>query len=613
MVEPIRLVIWDLDETFWKGAVTEGGFEYLRQNHDAVIALAERGIISSVCSKNDPSVILPILERYGILEYFVFPDISWEPKGRRVARIIENMQLRAPTVMFIDDNPNNLAEAVAFAPGLQIENETFVANILVDPRFAGKDDKQLSRLNQYRLLETRKKDESEAAGSNEDFLRTCDIRVRIDYDVASQIDRAIELINRTNQLNFTKKRLPDKIEDARRILGASLAGFNQQAGLVSVTDKYGDYGIVGFFLTANTRKTPVPGAAYSHLVHFCFSCRTLGMLIEQWVYDYLRRPELEVVGEVLTDLSVPREIDWVRLAPLGEETTATQEKTVGRMVIWGGCEANAVSVYLAACAESLTVIGNHAAPGLFNRTNSATVALDAMERVDSLEFAAEAELFGLPLDQTAVDFYAGSGSGSAFVFNCSFDAGRARLYRHKVHGWALWLEPTRMAGFNMVLLPEEELVKKLDALKIVDEREQILKIAKHLRENYVAVDRSEAEKTEAMRQLIERAPPGARIIIAVDHDYTRADPKATTLTPVPSVAQYSNMMRALASEYAYVEVVSFSDAIEADHEIQIANHYDRLVYFRFARKVIETLEKLPEKPVAGPAPETAGVLSAVEV
>jgi predicted enzyme involved in methoxymalonyl-ACP biosynthesis len=50
MPEAIRLVVWDLDETFWRGTVTEGGItEYIQAHHDIVIELARRGIMSSIC------------------------------------------------------------------------------------------------------------------------------------------------------------------------------------------------------------------------------------------------------------------------------------------------------------------------------------------------------------------------------------------------------------------------------------------------------------------------------------------------------------------------------------------------------------------------------------
>jgi predicted enzyme involved in methoxymalonyl-ACP biosynthesis len=145
--------------------------------------------------------------------------------------LVEQFQLRAPTVMFIDDSPNNRAEVESVVPGIQVEDETFISRMLTDPRFKGKDDSSLSRLNQYKLLESRKRDAESFAQGNDEFLRQCDVRVYLDYDVEGQIDRAIELINRTNQLNYTKRRLPEDIEEARRALRAEMEPFSRQAGL----------------------------------------------------------------------------------------------------------------------------------------------------------------------------------------------------------------------------------------------------------------------------------------------------------------------------------------------------------------------------------------------
>jgi len=184
VAEAVRLVIWDLDETFWKGTLTEGGIrEYVTEHHDLVVTLAKRGIISSICSKNDANTVTGILEEHQIRDYFVFPSISWESKGVRVARLVEQFQLRAPTVMFIDDSPNNRAEVESVVPGIQVEDETFISRMLTDPRFKGKDDSSLSRLNQYKLLESRKRDAESFAQGNDEFLRQCDVRVYLDYDV----------------------------------------------------------------------------------------------------------------------------------------------------------------------------------------------------------------------------------------------------------------------------------------------------------------------------------------------------------------------------------------------------------------------------------------------
>ncbi|MFX9061593.1 hypothetical protein ABTN34_17290, partial [Acinetobacter baumannii] len=53
MYSDVRLVIWDLDETFWDGTLCEGGIEYNQFHHDIIQILCRRGIMSSICSRND--------------------------------------------------------------------------------------------------------------------------------------------------------------------------------------------------------------------------------------------------------------------------------------------------------------------------------------------------------------------------------------------------------------------------------------------------------------------------------------------------------------------------------------------------------------------------------
>ena len=138
----IRLVIWDLDETFWSGTISEGGHQYRAANHDTVIALANRGIMSSICSKNDFDRVKDVLSRAGIWEYFIFPSISWEPKGPRLKDLIETVQLRPATVLFIDDNHMNLEEAKFFVPVLSVADEFAIPDLLSHPRLKGKPDPQ---------------------------------------------------------------------------------------------------------------------------------------------------------------------------------------------------------------------------------------------------------------------------------------------------------------------------------------------------------------------------------------------------------------------------------------------------------------------------------------
>ena len=113
----IKLVIWDLDETFWEGTLSEG-VVLTSENHIALIKeLTDCGIINSICSKNNESDVIPELDKLGLLDYFVFKSINWEPKGQRVTSLIKNMSLRPENVLFIDDNHQNLKEVELLQSG----------------------------------------------------------------------------------------------------------------------------------------------------------------------------------------------------------------------------------------------------------------------------------------------------------------------------------------------------------------------------------------------------------------------------------------------------------------------------------------------------------------
>ena len=47
----VKLVIWDLDETFWKGTLSEGKVQKVDKNFNIVKSLIDRGIMCSIVSK----------------------------------------------------------------------------------------------------------------------------------------------------------------------------------------------------------------------------------------------------------------------------------------------------------------------------------------------------------------------------------------------------------------------------------------------------------------------------------------------------------------------------------------------------------------------------------
>lgn len=326
----MKLVIWDLDDTLWSGTLSEEEVTLARSHVDLVRALNRRGIVNSICSKNDPAAVRARLEREGLWEEFVFPSISWTPKGERVREIVERMQLRPANVLFVDDDVGNLWEALHYVPELQVASPDVLPRLLELPQAAGKDDPELTRLARYRVLERKHADRVQAASSNEDFLRSCGIRVEVGPATAGDAERVMELVNRSNQLNFTKSRI------TRERYAQLLAG-GGEAAWVRVRDRYGDYGLSGFYSLED-----------GQLKDFVFSCRILNMGVEQWIYERLGRRQLTVVGEVASDLAQPAQVDWINS---GEAPPAGPQRRVrrqggSRILLKGGCDLFLLNGYL---------------------------------------------------------------------------------------------------------------------------------------------------------------------------------------------------------------------------------------------------------------------------
>ncbi len=62
----IKIVIWDLDETFWRGTLSEGAVEAVPRNLETVQELSRRGIIHSIASKNDHDEARRVLKQLGV-------------------------------------------------------------------------------------------------------------------------------------------------------------------------------------------------------------------------------------------------------------------------------------------------------------------------------------------------------------------------------------------------------------------------------------------------------------------------------------------------------------------------------------------------------------------
>ena len=294
----LKMIIWDLDDTFWHGTISEGTLKYIDAHQKLVIDLANRGVVSSICSNNDFDVIKQKLIARGLWDYFVFPTISWAPKGDPVAQIVSKAQLRAPNVLFIDDRPSNRELVKTTLPNIHVAGPEAISDLIAQVEATEVSDGELTRLKQYRILDKKvsQQEALQARGiSNEEFLRQCQIKVSVTEDCLPHLGRIHELVERANQLNFTKSRL------SKGELKALLQDPNYRAAAISVTDRFGDYGVTGFVGVHRERQ---------QVAHFVFSCRVLNMGIETWAYHEFGQPSFSEarLTEEFRSFAMP---DWI--------------------------------------------------------------------------------------------------------------------------------------------------------------------------------------------------------------------------------------------------------------------------------------------------------------
>lgn len=331
----VKLIIWDLDDTFWKGTLSEGCITLIPEHIKLLHDLVDCGIMNSISSKNDKAPVMAQLEEAHIDSLFVFPQINWDSKGYQIRQKLAHMFLRPENVLFIDDNPHNLEDALYQNDGLMVAGPSILPKLIDYIEKRPKKDTGHSRLSHYHLLEQKDSD-MEKDNNKTAFLHQCHIQVSIEKKCLDEIDRIVELVARTNQLNYTKLR-----EDKESLLQRCFQN-RYDLGYVKASDRYGDYGIVGFYCMDTQTDT---------LIHFAFSCRVIGMGVEQYVYLKLGCPHIQIKEPVAVELTNNNTVSWISEGKSSSnastpETGFQNRHSKPRILLKGPCDLSAISAYL---------------------------------------------------------------------------------------------------------------------------------------------------------------------------------------------------------------------------------------------------------------------------
>ena len=73
-------------------------------------SLDQRGILLSIVSKNNPEDALAVLRRFGIEDYFFYPQISWAAQKPGHSQSAASLNIGLDSLLFVDDSRFERAE-----------------------------------------------------------------------------------------------------------------------------------------------------------------------------------------------------------------------------------------------------------------------------------------------------------------------------------------------------------------------------------------------------------------------------------------------------------------------------------------------------------------------
>jgi FkbH-like protein len=354
---PLKGIITDLDDTLWKGLLGEIGVQSVcwdlagrAQFHglyqQLLEMLASRGVLIAIASKNNPELVEAALARPDFLlarEHLYPVEASWGSKSDSVRRVLEAWNVGPDAVVFVDDNPMEIAEVKFAFPEIQCclfpTDDAEALLTLLDGlrdrfgRRAGSTEDQI-RIDSIRTGNAMRS-VLQSTGSPDAFLQQSNANLIVTFGTGSDDARAFELVNKTNQFNmnglrFTSKEWRERLRQPHAFLCS-----------VSYQDKFGSLGKIAVMIGTLDGANRVV-----RLEVWVMSCRAFSRRIEyqslrqvfekfqarEIVLDFVPTPRNEPFREFLinfgdiTPFRITREQFEAKCPPLYH---VCQEATVG--------------------------------------------------------------------------------------------------------------------------------------------------------------------------------------------------------------------------------------------------------------------------------------------
>jgi len=265
VIENIRCLVWDLDNTLWSGTLLEADRCRLRPGVRSILSeLDRRGILLSIASANDTQLARAQLERKGLDRLFLHPQICWNNKVHSIQTIAEKLDVALRTIGFIDDEPFEREQVHHVLPEVRTYAASSYRSFLDRPEFcpAVLSDETSTRREKYQQAVARVEAETKSGMSRTEFLEHCQVRLEVRPASPNDLPRILELMQRTNQLNSTG------VVHEPQQLTAWLDTPTHRVYVATLAHRFVDYGRIGVAICRCEDRT-------WELLGFLLSCRVL--------------------------------------------------------------------------------------------------------------------------------------------------------------------------------------------------------------------------------------------------------------------------------------------------------------------------------------------------
>ncbi|CAN5797088.1 hypothetical protein BH09VER1_BH09VER1_19660 [soil metagenome] len=249
-----KVIATDCDETLWRGISGEVGAhvtvdESAKFLQGFLAGKKDEGMVLCLCSKNELSTVEEVFahNRDMVLSWddVATHRVNWEPKHANIHSLAQELNLGLDSFVFLDDSPAECNEVQLHCPevfSICLPKDTFTIPQFFQHLWAfdrarvTAEDKE--RNSFYKENAKREQQHSQASSLGE-YIASLQLKIEIENPGELMIARLAQLSQRTNQFNST----------AQRYTEADLVGLlNDKTAFcryTNVSDRFGDYGIVG--------------------------------------------------------------------------------------------------------------------------------------------------------------------------------------------------------------------------------------------------------------------------------------------------------------------------------------------------------------------------------